>query len=63
MKAGASRIGLLAGILVVLAFAILVGRWVWVIHLSSEIDTHRLTHQEEVVLLAKKNEQGLEKKP
>jgi len=50
-------------ILVTLAFLVIVLRWIVVMDLAADVDTHRLTAEEETQLLAKKAANREERKP
>lgn len=54
MKPLLSRTSIVLAFLVILAFVLIMLRWAVVIDLAADVDTHRLTPEEETQLLAKK---------
>ncbi len=55
MKLPRSPSAMVLAVLVVLAFALIMLRWAVVMDLAADVDTHRLTAEEETQLLAKKS--------
>jgi sensor domain CHASE-containing protein len=57
-----SKTALVVALMVVLAFAAIVARWMIVADLAEDVDTHRLSADEEKVLLVKRAQQEEAKK-
>ncbi len=60
MKLQISKTAIVVTILVTLAFVAIVARWVIVTDLASDVDTHRLSAEEETELLVKRAKQAEE---
>jgi hypothetical protein len=62
MKLQISRTAIVLTILVTLAFVAIAARWMIVADLAEDVDTHRLTAEEETALLVKRAKQAEEAK-